>query len=137
LSQLLFGVTASALSYFIIVFLVVGYFYPRLLVRELAQPEEVSELFTLKRRMWIYNILAVMVPFGAVVIWMTLSTNKDSQLLAPLLLGVGIIGYALCFALDRIVRDDVTALTQVVNPAGQTLAGGQTTSDSFMTGSKR
>jgi eukaryotic-like serine/threonine-protein kinase len=134
LSQVLFGITASTLSYFIMTFLVVRYFYPRLLSRDVAQPQEASQLVTLSQRMSIYSWLAYSVPVGAVLVLMSFTENRT---LALRLGAVGFVGSLFTHRLDRIIRDDLAALTQVVNPAGSTLAGTETVSDSFMTGTRR
>jgi hypothetical protein len=132
ISQNLFGITASTLSYFIMTMLVVRYFYPRLLVREPAHPHEAEQLVAVNRRMWIYYVLAVSVPFAAVLMLIYYGMSRGLTLTLGI---VGLAGFWLSFWLDRVIRDDLSALIQVVNPSGRSLAGAET-SDSFLTGSR-
>ena len=136
LSQLLFGVTASTLTYFIVSFLVIRYFYPRLLARDLAEPQEAVQLVKISQRMWIYTLLAFSVPFGALLVYTNFNDGANRNL-APALAIVGFLGFLLCLFLDRTLREDLAAMVQVINPSGSTLGGTEKTSDSFMTGSRR
>jgi serine/threonine protein kinase len=132
ISQLLFGVIASTLSYFIMTFIAVRYFYPRLLARGLADHHEVSQLATVSRRMRFYLSIAISVPFIALIL---LARSETDKTLTTLLGIAGLAGGLLSFVIDRIIRDDLAALAQVVNPVGSTLASTETT-DSFLTGSR-
>jgi serine/threonine protein kinase len=132
-SQCLFGIIAATLSFFIMSLLAVRYYYPRLLLREPADHDEATQLASLNRRMWAYYLLAISVPFLALILLVYSEAEKG----ITMWLGVfGLIGFLACFWIDRTIRDDLAALALIVNPSGTSLAGAET-SDSFLTGSRR
>ncbi len=141
LSQCLCGLIATTMSYFILTFIGVRYFYPRLIARELPEHSDVDQLAGLSRRIWLYYLLAVAAPFLAALLLMSqfspagAAESGNLKLFIMFLIVLGLVGFGMAYYFDRAIRDDLSALAQIVNPAGSTLAGTETT-ESFMTGSR-
>lgn len=133
LSQMLCGLIATTISYFIVIFISVRYFYPRLLSREPAEHSEIEQLAQLSRHIWLYYLLAVAVPILAMPLLVLIEALRAFIVILSLL---GLVGFFLAYTVDRAIRDDLATLAQIINPAGSTLAATET-SDSFLTGSKR
>ena len=133
LSQCLCGLIATTMSYFILTFIAVRYFYPRLIARELPAHAEVEQLAQLSRRIWLYYWLAVAVPILAMPLLVAIEALRMFVFILALF---GFAGFILAYHFDRTIRDDLAGLAQIVNPAGSTLAATETT-DSFFTGSRR
>jgi serine/threonine protein kinase len=131
MSQCLCGLIATTMSYFYLTFLTVRYFYPKLLTRDLADHAEVVLLASLSRRIWLYYLLAVAVPFLAALLLIS-NFSADLKTFVIILIVLGLVGFSIAYAVDRVVRDDLAALAMVVNPGGSSLALSDT-SDSFLT----
>jgi hypothetical protein len=133
MSQVLCGLIAMTMSYFVLLLLSVRYFYPQLLQREHAARDEVEDVIALSRRIWVCYVIAFAVPFLSIMLLVFIESAKTFVIWLGVL---GAIGFALAYLIDRAVRDDLAALAQVINPSGSSLAGAES-SDSFFSASRR
>jgi serine/threonine protein kinase len=133
MSQVLCGLIAMTMSYFVLLLLAVRYYYPQLLQREHASRDEVEDVIALSRRIWVCYVIAFSVPFMSIMLLVFIESAKTFVIWLGVL---GAVGFALAYLIDRAVRDDLAALAQVINPAGSSL-GGTESSDSFFSSSRR
>ncbi|MBI2825047.1 MAG: serine/threonine protein kinase [Planctomycetia bacterium] len=136
-SQLLCGLMAGTLAFFLVSFLAVRAYYPTLFQADQEDPTALDRVRSLERRTWVYFILAVIVPPLAVVVMVLVQRMEQTAKAMPpeafaILGGVGLVNSALVFVLLRAVQKAIGALSLAVSPPGTvTLGGGESASDSF------
>jgi hypothetical protein len=133
-SQVLCGLIAGSLSFFLVTFVAVRFLYPPLAQPETINPEAIDPLMRLSGRLWIYQALAVSVPFLAVTVLVLIDTQL--RMAFAVLGAVGLTGFGAAFWLSRAVQADLTTLAMAVSPAAETL-GTTDTTESFFSGSWR
>lgn len=134
-SQILCGMMASTLAFFLVSFLTVRAYYPALFQAEHSDPGALQGVRNLQRRTWIYFGVAVVVPpLSMVVMVLVLSmAAKDMPPMTFAILGmVGLVNSALIFVLLRSVQSALSSLAVAVGPTGSvTLGGSDSVTDSF------
>jgi serine/threonine protein kinase len=116
-SHVLCGAIAGTLSFFLITFLTVRSYYPRLLDDGARGVDEAGLFNQLRRRMAAYGKIAIAVPFVAALV--PLVTDKDVQFAYA---GLALLGAAVLFVyfrLSREVESDLEALLLAVDPASE------------------
>ena len=114
-SLALCGLVAAAYPFFTSTFLAVRGIYPALLRPGAAVPEDIQDLRRVTHWLAGYLIVAASVPLLALTVLSFLSESGSRILQGILGLG-GLIGFFGVFALSAVIRADVEALTEVVQP---------------------
>ncbi len=133
-SQVLCGLIAAAMSFFLVAYLVIQAFYPRLVPSEVTEADARPELEQLSRRVNGVFFVLVLVPFAAVIaaswfLWKRLTTPGQAEtiiqdaLLEALVFGVlavlGAIAIMAALWLGRKIQMAIDALVLAVCPPKQ------------------
>jgi len=151
LSQLMCGMMAGSLAFFMISYLATRAYYPTLFQPEVADPLALNRLRSLERRTWVYFAMAVVVPFLALISIVGLQAitemdtgaavaelaerKKESALGSGTFAALGAVGLlnsVAAFVLLRGVQKAISALMIAVSPPGTlTLGSSDSGTDSF------
>ena len=131
-SQLLWGAIAAVLTFFCVTYVAVHNFYPWLLPAQATEADEAEQLISLGKRLWIYFGVAGAVPLIAVTLAALLTISQDTARTHIVVLGIsGLVASGLSFWFSLAIRGDLSALTTLIDPGGQSLGNSAETSDSF------
>ena len=116
-SQLLSGLIAGTLCFFVVTFVMVRFIYPMMVRCHAGDPDEGAQVAALTDRTWRYFGLAVAAPFLAVIVLSVIGTQMG---MAIGVLGmVGLAGFILNFFLALAIRKDLEALSLALAPSGR------------------
>lgn len=133
-SQLLCGLLAATLAFFSVNFLSVRYLYPTLVQADSDDLGAVANLRSLSRRTaWVF-IVAVAVPFVAILATVFVHTGRWA--LGGLTI-VGLVGFFVSHLISRAIQSDIGALASVaVLATGDTFLSNTDSVESFFTSSR-
>ena len=138
-SQILCGLIAVTLTFFLITFLNVRVLFPALVSPDRRDPRDLEGLLALGRRVWGYLIVAGATPFVSVIVLVVIALLTGDEL-KPADIGVlglgGLVSLGLCFRLALSIRADLGALAGALSPSSDPLSPTETF-DSFLAGSSR
>lgn len=128
-SQLLCGLIASMMTFFLVTFVSVHVVYPTLVRSDVPELGEVDRLRRLEGRVWVYFAFAVCAPFLSVILLWWIDTDLREAIGVLGMVGLG--GFLLAFYLSASIRRDLGALSVAVAPPGEMPHSGPDASDSF------
>lgn len=134
-SQVLCGLIAATLTFFLTSFVCVRSFYPYLLRADSIVPEDADALRALERRVWIQFGLSVSVPIVAMLVIAIASLPESLQWVQVVIGVVGLGGFGFAFWMLRTIQADINALLTTVGPPRDALSSSDTL-DSFLTDSR-
>lgn len=108
------GLMAATLSFFGVTFLSVRVFFPRL-IEAATEATAASELSRLAARSGLYFVLAVSVPFLAMVATVLLIDAAHDRLAVSVLGALGLLSFAVAYRLWQEIQRDIAALIEAVD----------------------
>jgi hypothetical protein len=153
-SQLLCGLMATSMVFFLVSFLATRAYYPTLFQVDVSDPVAIDRIRGLERRTWVYFAMAVVVPFIALIAVVGLDsiskydTRRDAQMTehstgqegtvlerpqppdpsgTGTFVGLGAVGLlnsVAAFVMLRAVQKAISALSIAVSPPGTVSLGG-------------
>jgi hypothetical protein len=146
-SQLFTGLIGASLSYFIVMYINVRAFYPKLLPGDARDEQAVRDLTTAGRPIKWYFVVLVIVPILSLMISVSpFMRSRDASAaaaeaelaLAFLVLGAtGILGFLVCFYFGGRIQTDLMALRVAVSPEGIDSAHNMETPSSLLGSTRR
>lgn len=121
MSQILFGLVASTLTFFIMTFLTVRALHPLLVKQTRLDGQDLDSLGRLSQRVWIYFAISVAAPFLALGSLFLIDSKQQWAFGAISL--VGLFGFFVSFGLARFIQNDLAALALAAAPVGESLPG--------------
>ena len=123
------GLIAATLSFFLVTFVAVRALYPRLADTDVNDSAAGREVAGLARRSGFYFLLAVSVPFIAVLAAMILLPADDRGAVIGLAV-IGLVAFFASYALWRQIQHDLEALEVLLSPASSLSDSSSILSDS-------
>lgn len=116
-SQMLCGLIAASLSFFVVTCLTTRAFFPALVESQVQDLDSSRGLQALSQRTGRYFVLAIAAYFLAMfgVLW--LASPGDDRLALAVLGSLGFPGFMLAYVLSGIIRRDIATLSAAVAPA--------------------
>lgn len=131
ISQVMCGLMASSIAFFLVTFICVRNLYTRLILPEPQGGSDAAALARLHLRTWFYFGATVVVPFVGVIALVLFRTSLQAAFVVLSLMGVVIFGCAL--ALTRAIQRDVSTLHNAALPGGESFGTSSTGLESFWT----
>ena len=119
-SMLICGMIAAAYPFFILLWLAVRGYFPALLRGQSLTPEDTSALTSVNgQTRWLLFVAGSVPAVGTLMLLATSDLDATHNRLAlTVLSAVGAIGFAVAFALYRILQDDIAALLEAARLCG-------------------
>ncbi len=121
ISQILCGLVAATIAFFLVAFLTVRALHPVLVKNSKPEERDMEWLGRLDRRMWRYFGVSVAVPFLALAVLIGIDSGNRWVFGAISLMGL--FGFLFSFALARRIQSDLGALAMALAPTGEILPG--------------
>lgn len=115
------GLMAATLSFFCVTFTAVRVFFPRLVETGDDDANAAGELARLAARSGLYFVLAVSVPFLAMVATVLLLEAAQDRWAVSVLGTLGLASFAIAYRLWQEIQRDIAALTGAIDPAADDL----------------
>lgn len=142
-SQVLCGLLAGTLCFFVITFFCVRAYYPLMVVpepqSEATREDDLDALGRLGRRVWRFLGVAVSMPLIAIAVVAMIHLGDPGGTILPfaMLALVGLFAWPLTFGFARAIQSDLGVLATAVTPSGDVLPGGSKSLDSFWSSTHR
>ena len=136
LSQIVCGLSASTLAFFVLTFISIRSLHPLLVQTERTHTDEVRDLIRLEGRAPWYLGAAIVAPFMAFLTLSLVELPQAVRICNIVMVFIGIAGSFLAYGLMRMFQRDIAAMATVLDPEQTASQGRGGLSDSFWTRSR-
>ncbi|CAL1125253.1 unnamed protein product [Cladocopium goreaui] len=135
ISQVLCGLIAATITFFLMSLVCIRSYYPLLLRPESIVEEDADALRTFERRVWVQFGLSISVPIVATLVVAISNLPRELMWVQTVIAAIGLGSFGFAFWMLRTIQADVAALLTTVGPPRDALSSSDTM-DSFWTDSR-